>query len=190
MKIRVNDVISLDEFTLDDKFDLVNHLNDKEVSDTMLTIPFPYTLQDAENWIYFTLNLRASGKQPQSFAIRLHVTGEVIGGIGLNLKEEKFYRHQAEIGYWVAKKYWNKGIITDAIKTFSNLAFNLYPFLEKLTALVFIHNIGSQKVLEKNGFKEEGLLRKHIRKNDEFYDCKAYGLLKGELFNNEKHDLA
>lgn len=190
MKIPINDTIFLDEFNLKDIKRLSHLLNDKEVSGTMLTVPFPYTEKEAEEWIYFTLKQKSSGKQQQNFAIRESGTGDVIGGIGLVLREEKYYFHQSEIGYWIAKEHWNKGLATAAVGTFSYIAFNLFPFLKKLTALVYTHNISSQKVLEKNNFKVEGLLRQHIFKSDNYFDCKHYGLLKDELKIQKTFDLA
>ena len=48
----------------------------------------------------------------------------------------------------------------------------------KITAHVFTFNPASARVLEKCGFREEGLLRKHFLKDRKFIDVKLFALLK------------
>jgi RimJ/RimL family protein N-acetyltransferase len=43
---------------------------------------------------------------------------------------------------------------------------------------VFDFNLASARVLEKNGFQFEGLLRKHLLKGTEFINCKLYALVR------------
>src|SRR5688572_21361367 len=58
---------------------------------------------------------------------------------------------QQEIGYWLGKEYWGKGIATKALAAF------LGHVMERpLYAHVAKHNIGSRRVLEKCGFKIDG----------------------------------
>ena len=54
---------------------------------------------------------------------------------------------EAEITYWIDKKYWGKGFATTALKKF--LAIET---VRPIYGRVAFDNIGSQKVLEKNGF--------------------------------------
>ena len=50
--------------------------------------------------------------------------------------------------------------------------------LVRLTAEVFAHNGASMRVLEKNGFVREGLLRKHVVKDAQFIDAVLYSLVR------------
>src|SRR6185503_1313729 len=52
-----------------------------------------------------------------------------------------------EVGYWIGKEYWGKGIATKALLLFLDLV-QTHP----LYAHVAKHNIGSLRVLEKCGF--------------------------------------
>ena len=70
--------------------------------------------------------------------------------------------------------------MTDAVRTYVTYAFSELRLL-RLTAHVFEFNVGSARVLEKNGFKLEGRLRKHLRKDDKLLDARIYGLLKEDL---------
>jgi RimJ/RimL family protein N-acetyltransferase len=59
-----------------------------------------------------------------------------------------------EVGYWVGREYWGKGIATKALKKFLE-----YEKRRPLYGYVAIHNKGSRRVLEKCGFEfyaEEG----------------------------------
>ncbi|MGH9968651.1 MAG: GNAT family N-acetyltransferase [Pyrinomonadaceae bacterium] len=89
--------------------------------------------------------------------------------------------HMGEIGYWLAQPYWGQGIMTAAVRDYVRYAFDELRLL-RLTAHVLEFNAGSARVLEKNGFKLEGRLRKHIRKDGELLDARFYGLLKEDVF--------
>ncbi|KAL5782642.1 hypothetical protein ACOSP7_007671 [Xanthoceras sorbifolium] len=76
---------------------------------------------------------------------------------------------RAHVGYAVAAEYWGQGIVTMALKLAVSKVFDQdMTDLVRLEALVEVENKGSQKVLEKVGFQQEGLLRK-------------YGFCKGEI---------
>jgi len=72
----------------------------------------------------------------------------MIGHISLTLSEE---RNSAFVGYTLNKRYWNNGYTTEALEEVVNLSFNTLN-LSELEADFISDNIGSQKVLEKNGF--------------------------------------
>ncbi|KAG5587846.1 hypothetical protein H5410_048280 [Solanum commersonii] len=62
---------------------------------------------------------------------------------------------RGELGYVIASKYWGKGIATKAVKMAVSAIFVDWPHLERLEAVVDVDNPGSQRVLEKVGFKKE-----------------------------------
>ena len=74
------------------------------------------------------------------------------------------------------KEYWNKGVGSFAVCEMIKKAANEYN-LNKLYAGIADANIGSKKVLENNGFKLEGVRRKHLIYNGKFYDQLDFGLL-------------
>jgi ribosomal-protein-alanine N-acetyltransferase len=171
MKIRITDSLSLSEYTLNDAPELTHYLNEKGIYDSTINIPFPYNARHANDWIRHTLAERSHGKMPHNFAIRYH--DELIGGIGIIFKEFGHFGHQAEIGYWVALPYWNRGFATLAIGTFSRWVFESFS-LRKLTAAIFAENISSEKALIRNGYELEGLVREHVCKEGRYIDCKLY----------------
>lgn len=58
---------------------------------------------------------------------------------------------EAEITYWIDKKFWGKGVATTALKKFLIIE-NVRPIFGR----VAFDNLGSQKVLEKCGFVKIG----------------------------------
>ena len=91
---------------------------------------------------------------------------------GLNSKHNR-----AEISFVLgARAYWNKGVMTFAVSQIIELSINLYK-LNKLYAYSLPKNIGALKVLEKNNFIKEGILRDHSLLNNKYYDEIYYGLL-------------
>lgn len=100
----------------------------------------------------------------------------LIGGIGLH-GLDLTQPHRIEIGYWLGKPYWNRGIVTHAVKAITDYAFRELGFV-RITAHVFEFNPTSARVLEKAGFVFEGRLPKHYQKDGKIFDGLAYGLVR------------
>lgn len=171
MKIEINNHIYLSEFIAQDQEELVFLLNEKEFSQNTASIPFPYELAHSKNLVQYAFEETKKFKKIIHFAIR-NADGKIIGGIGF----EKLYKlptHQAEIGYWLSKQYWGQGIMPEVIQKFCNYGFSELS-LVRISAMVFIFNIRSCKVLEKSGFIKEGVLRKFYLKNGNIFDGVLY----------------
>jgi len=175
MKLTINAFIHLSEIRSSDKGAYVEHLNDKGIYDCTLRIPFPYSETDAEEWLALVEKSTKQHGQPVNWAIR-NENDYLIGGIGfdgLTLGKS----HLAEIGYWLAKPYWGRGIMTAVVQQVCRHAFEEFG-LAKITAHVFPHNRASARVLEKCGFREEGFLRRHFIKDGQFIDARLFALLR------------
>jgi [ribosomal protein S5]-alanine N-acetyltransferase len=157
---------------------LVEYLNDKEIYNTTLTIPYPYKKEHADSWIGRKLAYREKFGTDFTFAIR-DESGKLIGIVAAD-NYEPGKSHYTEIGYWLARPYWGRGIITGAVRAFIRYLF-LETELKRVTAHIFSHNTASVRVVEKSGFVREGLLRKHYCKDGVYYDGFLYGLLKEEM---------
>ena len=166
-------------YTMDDLDALVEHANDPEVS-LMLRdrFPHPYT---REIGVQF-LTTQAAAEPPDSFAI--DVGGVVIGGIGVHPGDDVM-RHSAEIGYWVGRKHWGRGVASAALKAVVDHVFQEGRFC-RLSAHTFEGNEASQRVLEKTGFVYEGTLRKAVFKRGKLLDARLYGLVNEDAMNRFK----
>jgi RimJ/RimL family protein N-acetyltransferase len=175
MRLAVNDPLHLSEFRSSDKPALLEHLNDRDISDRMLRIPFPYTDADADDWLALVARITEQQGRPVLWAIRI-AEDALIGACGFDgLQIGK--SHQAEVAYWLAKPFWGRGIMSAVIQRLCRHAFEEFG-LVRITAHPFSHNPASARVLEKCGFQEEGLLRKHYLKDGQFIDARLFALLK------------
>jgi RimJ/RimL family protein N-acetyltransferase len=166
MKIVVNSLVHLSEFRPSDKPALIEHLNDRDIYDRTFRIPFPYTNNDADEWLARIAKATEQHCQPAHFAIRTR-DDALIGGCGLN-DFEIGKSHRAEVGYWLAKPFWGQGIMTAVVQRLCQHVFEKFG-LVRIIADVVTHNLASACVLEKCGFVREGLLRRHFLKAQTFF---------------------
>lgn len=172
-RIAVNERIRLSAIRPSDKGAFVEWLNEKDIFECTLRIPFPYTEDDAARFLGVVAEATARHGHPVQFAIRT-ADDDLIGAFGF---EGLVYGHRAEIGYWLAKPFWGRGIMTDVVRTMCAFAFAEWE-LVRITAHVFDFNAASARVLEKNGFQFEGLLRKSHCKAGQFLDSRLYALTR------------
>ncbi len=175
MKLLITDHIHLSEFLPSDKPALVGHLQEKAIYDRTLRIPYPYTEVAADEWLALSAKTTRQQGQPVHWAIR-DEAASLIGGCGFD-GFQIGQSHWAEIGYWLAKPYWGRGIMTAVIRQACRFAFGEWG-LVKITAHVFAFNTASARVLEKCGFEQEGYLKKHYLKDGQLIDARLFGLLK------------
>lgn len=152
-------------FKLSDATDLTRNINNPKVARYTTSIPHPYKLQDAENWLKKQVKVYGM-KEPENIVWAIEVDGEVVGAIGIH---KIVFGHKAELGAWIAQKHWNKGIMTQVIKIITTFAFKAFK-LKRIYARIFMPNLGSKAVAEKNGFKLEGIMKKDAKKNGKYYD--------------------
>ena len=177
MQIKIDENITLDKIKESDFDNLVKYLNDKEISDNTLVIPFPYSHTDAKWWKNHLDEFETKHNTQKGWIIR-HINSGAIGGISLNYNTPHgVSSHKNEIGYWLAKPFWNHGIMSKVVTTFTDYCFNTLKF-ERIEAPIFHWNISSEKVLEKSGFQLEGILKNYTKKGSQLIDVKMYSKLK------------
>ena len=116
-------------------------------------------------------------KRSMRWGIVLKENNKFIGTLGLNglqLKNKK-----AEIGYETHPSYWRKGYTSEAIKEVLRYSY-LELELNRIGAVVYVENEASSNLLEKLGFKKEGVLRDYLFQNNSFHTTSMFSLLKRE----------
>lgn len=88
----------------------------------------------------------------------------------------------ADVGYMIGEKdVWGKGYGTEAVHLICKFGFNCLG-LNRIISQCSEYNMGSRKVLEKNHFVLEGIMRKHVLIEGKGYsDMRSYGLLSCEF---------
>ncbi len=175
MSIAVTEDLFLSQVTRKDKPSLIKYLNDIDIYNNTSNIPYPYTARDADWWIKHVKNERKENGRLTNFVIR-DKNLNLIGGIGFHLKYG-INSYKDEIGYWLAKDFWNKGIMTKVIKKFCEIGFAENNLI-RIEAIVLENNFASARVLEKNGFTKEGLLKKYLLKDGCLLNVLIYSLIK------------
>jgi RimJ/RimL family protein N-acetyltransferase len=173
MNFILTDGYSVSEINANDKAQLIKCLIDKEISENSLNIPYPYIRSDADSWVSFVQQKKEEFGKPVHFAIR-SPANQLIGGIGFN---SLTVSHKSEIGYWLAKDYWGKGITAKAVIKMCGYGFQEFN-LSRIQALVFSFNDQSKSVLKKAGFEYEGLLKNWYLKNGKIFDGEMYSIVK------------
>jgi RimJ/RimL family protein N-acetyltransferase len=167
------DTVTLRPLTVADAARLADLANNPNVSINLRDgFPNPYTLADAERFISMCL------KHEPAQVLAIEYNGEYVGNIGLHPGTD-VYRKSAEIGYFIGEPYWSKGIMTRAVKLMIDYGFSHLDIVRIHTG-VFEYNTASQKVLEKCGFKREGIFEKSVYKNKRLWDEVRYALVKLE----------
>ncbi len=154
---------------------LVPLIGAREVAATTLRIPHPYTEDIAREFIALAKKDRARGACVRC-AITLRQTGELYGGIGLQIEPD---HRRAELGYWIGVPYWGNGYATEAAAAMVNYGFQTLE-LQRIFASYVPRNVASGRVLQKIGMRQEGYLRAHILKWGEFLDLEMYGILAAD----------
>lgn len=153
---------------------LLRHADNPKVAANLRDrFPSPYTEADGRAW----LDLAAGGLAATNWAIE--VAGEAAGGIGL-MPQDDVNEGTAEIGYWLGEAVWGRGVATAAVAAVTRRALTALGY-RRLFATVFGRNGASQRVLEKCGYRREGVLRRAVVKHGVVLDQVVYGILPDDL---------
>ena len=175
--IQVTDEITLSQISWDDRPAYLKHLNETdEFQRNTAGITFPYTEFDVDQWLSGVIDLSVARDRKINLAIR-NSDGELIGEVGaLDFVENE----QGEIGYWLARPYWGRGIMPVAVRCFCEFAFKQFQ-LQRIYGKVFATNPRSARVLIKAGFRHEGTLRDGYFRDGKSVDDLLFGLLRDEF---------
>lgn len=167
------DMVKIREWTVDDAEALAELLNDKRILDNLRDgLPYPYTENDA----LWYINSCLSADKNSNFCFAIVYNDKVVGSIGI-FRQGNIHFRTAELGYYIGAEYWGKGIMTEAVRLACKHVFDNTDIV-RIYAEPFAENIGSCRVLEKNSFVLEGILRKNAYKNGVSRDMKLYALVK------------
>lgn len=134
-------------------YDVVKFTNQKNLKHTFNSVKF-YVKEKLESDDELLLGF---------FSNNLHIGNIKIGPIN-------FYNRNTQISYIVGNKnLWGTGIATSVISYIVNYCFESLD-LHKVSALTYSNNIASQKVLIKNNFIKEAIIKKQLFFENKFVD--------------------
>jgi RimJ/RimL family protein N-acetyltransferase len=152
----------------DDVDALVRHADDPEVWRNLGDrFPHPYTRRDARRWLAGGF---ASGNE---LALAIELDAEAAGGLGIKFWSDPIFRRTAEVGYWLGRAYWGRGIMPRALRAVVPWAFERFDLM-RIEAGVFDRNVASARALEKAGFTLEARLERSVIKENRVLDRLLY----------------
>jgi ribosomal-protein-alanine N-acetyltransferase len=102
----------------------------------------------------------------------------LVGGLTL-CNVRRGVTQSCTLGYWVGAKYANQGYMTSAVRAVVPFVFDSLE-LHRLEAACLPTNAASMRLLERTGFKREGLARRYLRINGAWQDHLLYALLDSD----------
>ncbi len=97
----------------------------------------------------------------------------------ITIREIEQEHSQAELSFWLAVDAWGQGYMSEALKPVIWFGFETLS-LNRLYAYHMARNPVSGKVLKKNGFVQEGLLRQRVQKLGVFEDVVLLAILRDD----------
>lgn len=156
---------------LKDQDSIYENINDWEVIKWLTRVPWPYKKKDALDFIRKSFVQRRKGN---SYPFVIFYQDELVGTIAVSNIDKN--NKKAEVGYWLGRRHWGKGIAPEALKLICNFAFRDLK-LHRLYADVLEGNNPSCRVLEKAGFFKEGVFKQALKRRGRYYDRYLYGKL-------------
>jgi RimJ/RimL family protein N-acetyltransferase len=155
-----------------DRASLLLHANDRDVWRNLRDrFPHPYTEEAADRFLSYAV------AEPPPFGVyAIDVGGTAVGGLGIEPHTD-IKRWCWEIGYWLGKPFWGRGIMSEAVQAVTTAAFEI-PELIRIDAPVFSWNERSMRVLEKCGFSREAVELRGAIKDGTVIDLVIYARVR------------
>jgi RimJ/RimL family protein N-acetyltransferase len=131
-------------------------------------------IRETEQFLLACGQLWRTGKD-FPYAITLKDEDKLIGTFGLHPINSKI-----EVGYGLARPYWGKGYMTEALRAVIDWAFT-QPDIYRIQAFCDVDNLGSARVMEKAGMQRKGTLQRYVvhpNISDEPRDVFLYAIVK------------
>ena len=164
--------ITLEKWKKEDAYDLMRICNETDRTYLSNRLPYPYTEENAGWW----LNMVSENEGKRGIFRSVRVDGEIVGNITVEQKEDVFVK-DAELGYLLLPDMWSKGIMSEAVRRICEIAFKELDIV-RITGQVYEPNAASRRILEKNGFELEGILKKAVFKEGKIWNLCVYGKTK------------
>jgi [ribosomal protein S5]-alanine N-acetyltransferase len=108
--------------------------------------------------------------------LSVHGNDQLVGGITLSNIRRRAAQF-VNLGYWMGEGFAGKGLMTEAVGTTLPFVFGTLG-LHRIHAACLPHNMASRRVLEKNGFREEGFAENYLQIDGKWADHVLFGLTR------------
>jgi 8-oxo-dGTP diphosphatase len=147
-------------------------VNDYSVAGNLARVPFPYREAMARDWIGSTHDQAARG---EGFHLAITMGDQLIGCIGLTTNRAN--PGEAELGYWLGRKFWGQGFAREATRALLEWGFGTLG-LDRVVASALTDNLGSQAVLRACGFAQTGQAMQEFMSRNRIMDVLTFEMAK------------
>lgn len=165
----------LRQMTLGDTDFVFKHFSDSAVTQYLMDEPPVTDYAQAQEIIQFYME--PEGKTHNRWGIIRKSDNQLIGTCGYHKWDKRYFR--AEIGYDLSPGFWGQGYMMESLRAVISNGFERMR-LNRIDALVYIENDRSIQLLQKLGFKQEGILRDYFYLDGKFHDHYIFALLRRE----------
>ena len=168
--------LRLRKLNMRDAQDIFDYSQDPQVARFVLW-EAQTSLSDARSYIRYMLRKYRLG-EPASWGIEWKETQKIIGTIGFMWIQRD--NAAAEVGYSLSRAYWNRGIMTEALREILRYGFRSMN-LNRIEAQHETENPASGAVMRKCGMQREGTLRQRLLNKGRFVDVDLYAILRRDF---------
>lgn len=138
-------------------------------------LPWPDSIQKvSDTKAFLELQLLRFQKQ-EALHITIFYQNQIAGVLGYNQIDR--VNDIGSIGYWLAREYNGKGIMTKSVKELIEIGHSYYH-LNRFDIRCAVENSRSRAIPERLGFQKEGILSHAVKVGVQYQDLVVYGLLK------------
>ena len=167
--------LTLRPVRMSDAADLYEYSKDPEVARHVLWDAHT-SIHQTRSYLRFLIRQYRAG-QPSTFVIVWNENRKAIGTIGFMWVQQE--NRSAEVGYSLSRAYWNRGIMTEALRAV--IAFGLDTLrLHRIEAQHETDNPASGRVMAHVGMQYEGTLRQRLKNKGRYVDVALYAILQGD----------
>lgn len=183
---------ALDQLTLENETLLMRPLESRDASAILdlaaapeiaanTFVPHPYPPEAAGDFIRLGRE-RWHSDEAYVFGIIEKSSQCFAGCMGIHPVPE---HNRAEVGYWIGKPYWGRGLATSALRLLLRFGFETLK-LNRVEAGHFDHNPASGRVMQKAGMRLESRRRKYVLHREQYQDVLWYAILRGDYVAKRK----
>ena len=133
---------------------------------------YPFTAHDFQK-CYTGNTTRFSNQEQLLFVIDHNQYKQQIGCITLHIIPET---ENGYVGFWIVPQFWKSGFMTEALRRVTEYSFKELR-MHKIYGVCVEENIGSEKVMTKCGYKQEGYFIEDLKIRGKYYTTKRFAIL-------------
>jgi ribosomal-protein-alanine N-acetyltransferase len=158
------------QMTSIDLSDLIESAEDPEISRYMFdSFPYPFQEIDAAGYI----SLSRDCNPPTVMGI--YQEEKCVGCVMVTIDTDML-RKNAELGFWLNRKYWRQGLMKQAIVEMIQHVFQNFPDIVRIYGNCIDENRNSIEVMRAAGMKMEYRIADNIVKGHRIYSQVVYGI--------------